>query len=64
MEDFDRKQASKGSCVAAREGYERPEIFELGNVEDLTFGPGGDLKDGKTLAHNPEPTPADFDDDD
>jgi hypothetical protein len=37
--------------------YESPEILELGDVEDLTFGPNGELADGQTLSHDPQPIP-------
>jgi hypothetical protein len=39
--------------------YESPRVFELGDVEELTFGPGGDVADSKTIAHPQSPVPAD-----
>jgi hypothetical protein len=66
MEDSHREQAPAKSGIrslSTEAPYERPEVFELGNVEELTFGHGGTLADGKTIAHNPQPTPADFPDD-
>ena len=31
----------------AQEAYETPDVFELGNVEELTLGPsGGNIPDG------------------
>lgn len=39
-------------------GYESPEIFELGNVEELTFGPSPNSQpDAHDMADYPDPTP-------
>lgn len=38
--------------------YEPPTIIELGDVDQLTFGPGGTDKDSATISHDPGPVPA------
>jgi hypothetical protein len=38
--------------------YEGPEIFELGDVEDLTFGPSSNkTPDSHDIQYDPGPTP-------
>ena len=47
------------TATEAKIEYESPEIFELGNVEDLTFGPSTNTTpDAHDIQYDSGPTPA------
>lgn len=56
-DNHSRQEVSMSEDPNDENVYESPEILELGDVEDLTFGPNGELADGQTLSHDPQPIP-------